>query len=143
MIKNNLGHFFVGHRYRIAIIIAIAITAFMFITGLILLRGKAFGIASDFVRSNPTLSSNLGRVVDVRISFASSIRINGTTGEANYKLHVTGEKGKGIVYLSLVKKADVWSVTGGSLVLSNKKRINLQGEEGSLSTNQLTKAKPE
>lgn len=128
MIENNLKHFFIGPRYRIAITIAIAITVFMFITGLILLRGKAFAIASDYVKSNLALSSNLGRVVNVSISIASSIRINGPTGEANYKLHVTGEKDKGVVYVDLVKKADIWSVTGAVLVLPNGRRIDLKGE---------------
>lgn len=102
------------------IILITIILIVCFFSGLYILgtQNEAYKFALRFINSNMTVMNSIGSLKSSRLAFFGySIRYSGPHGYAEYKILVTGERGKGTVYLNLEKSAGVWEVKKGNLVL--------------------------
>ena len=112
----------------LSIIFITIILIFSFFGGLYILgtQGEAYKFALRFINGNSTVMNNIGLLRSSRLAFFGySLRYSGPHGNAEYKIIVTGEKGKGTIYLNLEKSAGVWEVIKGNLVLENGESISL------------------
>lgn len=116
-------------KSKILTIIAITLILIVcFIGGLYVLgtKGEAYKFAVKFIDDNPTVLNSIGPLKRSRLAFFGySVRYSGPHGYAEYKIFVTGEKGKGTVYLNLEKSAGIWKVIKGNLLLETGAYIPL------------------
>ena len=107
----------------ITIILMVCFFASLYVLGT---QGEAYKFAVKFINDNPKVSNNVGPLKSSRLAFLGySVRYSGPSGHAEYKIFVTGEKGRGAVYLNLEKTAGIWEVKKGNLVLENCESIPL------------------
>ena len=57
--------------------------------------------------------------------WSSSYEESGTSGNAQYKIDVDGERGPGVVYVDLEKRAGVWIVIRANLIMRDNSKIAL------------------
>lgn len=83
-------------------------------------QGEAYKFALRFINDNTTVMSSIGSIKSSRLAFLGyAVSYSGPSGYAEYKILVTGENGKGAVYLNLEKSAGVWEVIKANLVLED------------------------
>lgn len=112
----------------LTILIIALILVVCFFVGLYILgsNNEAYKFAVKFIDRNSSIIDNIGPLKSHRLSlFGYSVKYNGPHGYAEYNIMVTGERGKGEVYLNLEKDAGEWKLIKGNLVLSNKMIIPL------------------
>lgn len=116
-------------KKKVLTIIAITIILIAcFFVGLYVLgtHSEPYKFAVKFINDNPKVTNSIGPLKDSRLAFFGySVRYSGPSGHAEYKIFVTGEKGRGTVYLNLDKSAGIWDVTKGNLLLENGASIPL------------------
>jgi hypothetical protein len=106
----------------LTIIFITIILIFCFFGGLYIVgtQGEAYKFAVKFIGDNRAITDSIGQLKDSRLAFFGySVRYSGPHGNAEYKIIVTGEKGKGTVYLNLEKSVGIWEVIKGNLVLED------------------------
>jgi hypothetical protein len=92
----------------------------------------------EFINTNDQVNQYLGKIVKSRLSFMGwSLRYRGPTGSAQFEFQVTGEKGKGVIYINLIKSAGVWNVTESNLVQKNGAIIPLAKKDQGLMQNRV------
>jgi hypothetical protein len=87
---------------------------------------EPYRTSTRFIRNNGVILRELGDVKSMRLSlFGYRYSYSGTSGSAEYALHVVGTKGTGTVYLNLQKAVGLWRVEDGNLVLKNGEAVRL------------------
>ncbi len=97
-------------------------------------NSESYKVAQKIIYENPLLNNQVGQIIKLRLSFLGySVRYTGPHGYAEYKILVTGEKDKGVVYLNLEKSAGIWEVIKGNLVLEDGVSISIMPTPSSAS----------
>lgn len=87
---------------------------------------EPYKVAVKFINDSPKVSSSIGPLKSCHLAFFGySVRYHGPSGHAEYKIFVTGEKGRGTVYLNLERLVGIWEVKKGNLLLENGVAIPL------------------
>ena len=93
------------------------------------MSAEPYRTSTRYINENAAVRGVLGAVESTRLSFFGyRFRYEGTSGNAEYTLHVVGQKGTGTAYLILVRAAGLWRVVDGNLVLRNGEHVRLAGE---------------
>jgi hypothetical protein len=91
-----------------------------------LMKGEPFQESIKFINSDSQINERIGSVKNISLSmWSSSYKESGTSGNAQYKINVYGEKGLGVVYVDMEKRAGVWTVIRANLLLPDKSRVIL------------------
>jgi hypothetical protein len=115
-------------RKMLTVIAITLILIVCFLGGLYVLgtQAESYKFAVKFINDNKTIANKIGPLNSSRLAFwGYSVRYSGPHGYAEYKIVVTGEKDKGVVYLNLEKSAGNWEVMKGNLVLEDGLSIPL------------------
>ena len=83
----------------------------------------AYATAMERVRAHPVLVRELGTPIETGWQFTGSIKINGPSGSADFSAPLHGPHGRGALYVTATKSADLWQYT----VLASR-RMNAKPE---------------
>jgi hypothetical protein len=95
-----------------------------------LMIGSApYQIAESFIRSNPVVQDELGRVRGVNLELTgNSVSYAGPEGSARFAFDVQGSRGNGIVLVVVRKHLGVWHIGNADLREADGRIISLQAE---------------
>lgn len=116
------------NKKLITIIAVVTVLLICFFSALYVMgiRSEPYAFAAKFIKENKIVMAKLGELKNSRLAFFGySVRYNGPDGHAEYKIYVTGETGKGTVFLNLRKSAGLWNIEKGNLVLENETNFSL------------------
>jgi hypothetical protein len=71
-------------------------------------NSDAFQMAMQRARQNPNVIRSIGPVVEPGLLVKGSIHISGRSGHAELSIPVSGERGKGTVFIEANKHGDRW-----------------------------------
>jgi hypothetical protein len=90
------------------------------------MKGKPFEESRKYINTNSQINEKLGSLTNISLSmWSSSYEESGASGNAQYKIDVDGEKGPGVVYVDLEKRAGVWTVIRANLFLPDNSKVAL------------------
>ena len=108
-----------------AIMIAFFALIFFGIFGL-LKSSDAYRLAVEKAKAHPAVVEALGSPVEEGLLVTGNINLNGSSGEADLAIPLSGPKGKGALYLVATKSAGQWNYSQLELVVSGSgTRIDL------------------
>lgn len=85
-----------------------------------------YKLALDKVVSNPEVVEALGSPIQEGFFVTGSIKVSGTSGNADLSIPISGPKGEGTIYLEASKSEGVWTFSKLSVVVKDSnRRINL------------------
>jgi hypothetical protein len=106
-------------------------------------RSEGYRFATRFIRQDPTVARNLGRIERMRLAFPGySLNLRGTEVRgAQFKIYVAGQNRRGTVYLKVDNLTGEWKVNKGNLVLDKGRIVPLHESSSRAHTASWT-AKP-
>jgi hypothetical protein len=97
--------------------LVVAGTALYGIVFYFVVAGAPYREARAFIRSHPTVTKELGSVIDIHLSWLSSASVSGNSGTAALRCPVQGSAGTATAYIDLRREAGVWNVVRANLVM--------------------------
>ena len=95
----------------------------------LMIGGTSYKIAESFVRSNPVIEDELGRVRGVDLQFTgNSVSYAGPEGSARFAFDVRGTRANGIVLVAMRKHVGLWRISRADLREADGRIIALQAE---------------
>ena len=91
-------------------------------------RTEWYLAAERFIRSNPEVSAEVGRIANLEVISAGGFRswFSSDWENAQLRVRVTGSKGTVRVSVSLVKTTGRWMPEAGTLELADERRLKLK-----------------
>jgi hypothetical protein len=94
----------------------------------LMVGSKPYQIAESFIRSNPVVQEELGRVLGVNLELTgNSVSYAGPEGSARFAFEVQGTRGKRIVLVTMRKHLGVWQMGTADLREADGRIIALHG----------------
>jgi hypothetical protein len=80
-------------------------------------------------KDHPAVIEALGSPIEPAMFLSGKVNVDGSAGEADMAIPVSGPKGKGTIYVVATKSAGIWQFSTLVLELAKtKERINLAGD---------------
>ena len=74
----------------------------------------AYRLSQQYIKANPWIQQEVGGRMKFGLFPTGEVSVSGASGEADFAIRVSGEKGKIIVYTSLEKREGKWVVVEGA-----------------------------
>lgn len=87
-------------------------------------NSEPFRISSSFIKENPSIREDLGRVSEIRPWFPVSIKATGNVIQVRLTLRIKGQNGAGKAFMTLVHVND-WRIAGAIYENRQGRRIDL------------------
>lgn len=102
--------------FVILVIIGLALTGSYVVGYWISSTSEPFKLAEKFIYESPLVKNQIGRITNLRQAFFGySVNYKGSSGSAEFEIVVKGDKGRGVVFVTLERKTGEWSVTSAQL----------------------------
>ncbi|WP_298893208.1 cytochrome c oxidase assembly factor Coa1 family protein [uncultured Psychroserpens sp.] len=116
----------VGGCLGVILLFVFGIGAAIFGVSKIIKESAPYEYAVESAKSNGDVQDALGEVIDTDGLFEGNITINNSTGEADLKIPIKGEKGKGIIVVLAEKDDEGWQYEKlYVLIKETQEKINL------------------
>jgi hypothetical protein len=113
------------------VVTATVVVAFFVALYVLGVCSEPYKVSTRFIRDSGVVKGELGGVKSVRLSFFGyRVTEQGSSGSAEYTLHVVGSRRAGTVYLNLRRAAGLWRVEEGNLVLRTGESRRLSAGPG-------------
>jgi hypothetical protein len=112
--------------FRIIFATLILLLAFFCVLYVIGSNSEPYKKAEEFVHTSPAIKQNLGQIKSVRLAFIGyTVNYHGTDGNAKFKMVITGENGKALLFPELKRSLGEWEVIAAKLVQEDGRSMNL------------------
>jgi len=112
--------------FAILIIIVLALIGSYVVGYWVSSSSEPFKVAQKLVYESPIVSNQIGRIINLRLPFFGySINYIGPRGWAEFEILVNGDKGRGIIFVTLGKKTGDWKVLSARLKLENGLSVDI------------------
>ncbi len=71
-------------------------------------HSDAYTLALARAQANPEVIEKIGQPLKVGWLTSGNINVSGPSGEANLAIPISGQRGKGTIYIAAKKKAGIW-----------------------------------
>ncbi|WP_298754097.1 cytochrome c oxidase assembly factor Coa1 family protein [uncultured Psychroserpens sp.] len=116
----------VGGCLGVILLFVFGIGAAIFGVSKIIKESAPYEYAVEAAKSNSDVQLALGEAIDTDGLFEGNITINNSTGEANLKIPIKGEKGKGTIVVLAEKDDEGWQYEKlYVLIKETQEKINL------------------
>jgi hypothetical protein len=113
--------------FVILVIVVLALVASYVVGYWISSSSKPFKISQKFIYESAIVKNRIGQITNLRQTFFGySINYIGPRGWAEFEITVSGDKGRGIVFISLEKKTGEWAVLSARLRLENGLYVDIK-----------------
>jgi hypothetical protein len=91
------------------VIAALLGCAIFFVVTKAMKASEAYQTAFDTAKDDPRVVAALGKPITPGYFTSGSINVNGSSGDAELSIPISGPKGKGTIYLEATKSAGEWT----------------------------------
>lgn len=115
-------------KFFVIVVIVVLVLVASYVVGYwISSTSEPFKIAQKFIRESPIVGNQIGPITKLRQTFFGySLNYKGPCGWAEFEIIVGGDKGGGMVFISLEKKAGEWAVLSARLRLENGLYVDIK-----------------
>jgi len=104
----------------------VLVLGFFYVLYVIGSNTEPYKVAEQFVLSSPEIKKQLGQVKSARLAFLGyEVNYHGSDGNANFKIAISGQDRKAVLFAKLKRNLGEWVVINAKLVKEDGSTVNL------------------